>query len=163
VRVWNVESGKEMHPTREPYVAATETAFSPDGKTLATSARWDRNTIELYDTTTGRLKGELKGPPFYSDQLNFTSDGRLVGTYFLGAQVWDIKTNRELVKLGRPREGSFWLSRSRIAADESTLSAAAVDWDWSTKPGPPVHVVKWDLVSGRLFTGKQMGFSFRIP
>ncbi len=45
-----------------------------------------------------------------------------------------------------------------------TLSAAAVKWDFTAEPGPPVSVFQWDLVNGKLLADrKDIGWSSRIP
>ena len=49
-RVWGVESGREIKQLAGHTRAIEFTAFSPDGKLLAT-ASWD-GTIKLWDTTT---------------------------------------------------------------------------------------------------------------
>src|SRR5262249_12992195 len=45
LRVWDFETGKELHPPAGPKASADSLAFAPDGKTLASSGFGDRKAI----------------------------------------------------------------------------------------------------------------------
>jgi WD40 repeat protein len=78
VRLWDVETGKEQ--TRmggdDKYVMGL--AFSPDGKTVATTAF--KGTAKLWDCATGRLRLELPAHDGYSFAVAFSPDGTTLAT-----------------------------------------------------------------------------------
>jgi len=52
-------------------------AFSPDGQTLATS-NCDNNTVKLWDVTTKKLCGVLKGHTGETIKVAFSPDGKML-------------------------------------------------------------------------------------
>src|SRR5204863_2079113 len=86
VRIWDVETGKEIATLKGHGPTLVSAAFSPDGRRVVTSV--DFGSIRLWETTTGkellRLKNDEK-LPWYT---LFSPDGqRLLGFRFGRARV----------------------------------------------------------------------------
>ena len=58
IRLWDLESGKELHKLEGHDSSINSLAFSSDGKTLASGS--DDETVRLWNVTTGR---QLSLPP----------------------------------------------------------------------------------------------------
>ena len=54
-------------------------AFSPDGKTLATSSGW-KGTVQLWDTKTGASKNRFTGHGSEVKSIAFSPDGKIIAT-----------------------------------------------------------------------------------
>jgi WD40 repeat protein len=69
-------------------------AFSPDGKTLATSS--SDSTVRLWDVSTGKLRHTLEGHSGEIDSIAFSPDGRVLvsGSKDRTIKVWDAATGR---------------------------------------------------------------------
>lgn len=163
VQIWDLEHGTELHPTAPPSVPAHQLVFTSNGKTLATASPWYRNTIELFDTASGRLQGVMK-VGFGGPELDCASSNRLIWRRFGGIQIWDIDSRKIVTELKMPESGRLYYSGIYIAPDGRTASAAAVDWSFSAEDGPPVHVLRWDMAKGILGADpKRVGSSYREP
>jgi WD40 repeat protein len=101
-------------------------AFSPDGKTLATTG-YDR-VIHLWDMTAApkapRLTLKDHSDAVYG--LSFHPDGKLLAS--AGAdravKVWDVATGKRLYTLGDPTD---WVYAVAWSPDKTHLAAAGVD------------------------------------
>src|SRR5262249_35435248 len=84
----------ELNNPFENYTSAV--AFSPDGKLIAAGAT--DHLIRLWDTTTGKETGQLKGTGWYPWGLAFTSDGKIL--YSTGwdgiVRRWDVPARKQL-------------------------------------------------------------------
>jgi WD40 repeat protein/serine/threonine protein kinase len=105
VRLWEVNSGKELHRLSTGRLPVPIMAFSPDGKTLAGFTDFQ---IKLWDVITGKERS--CGLPSFAAGLAFSPDGRTLG-------VW------------QPRGGDVWLLDVRSATIRATLRAA---WAWDS-------------------------------
>jgi WD40 repeat protein/serine/threonine protein kinase len=77
--------------------------FSPDGKRVAASVTDPSlGRVTLWDATTGRVIGELKGHAGPIINLAFSPDGRRIATasHDRTARVWDAADGREIRTLG---------------------------------------------------------------
>ena len=70
----------------------TGLAFSPDGKTLASSSR-DGTTIRLWDATTGREIRQFQQEEAGIYSVAFSSDGKLLAGSGRGT-LWEIATGK---------------------------------------------------------------------
>ncbi|MGD0025507.1 MAG: hypothetical protein ABSC37_12930, partial [Xanthobacteraceae bacterium] len=105
----------------ERWGAATDAAFSPDGKMVAvTGPENPDGSVRLYDAATGKLARTLTGgrgagmlPPLsYGNRLAFSADGaRLIAAPLTTAiKTWDIGSGELLSEIPIQRIGSFVLT-----------------------------------------------------
>ncbi len=108
VELWDTETGKpRLKLQGEPAWANFGLAFSPDGKTLATSSitfitgsndGWaDVGTLSLWDTSTGKPIRRFKAPLREIRHPVFAPDGRTILTSGDGVVLWDSVTGKRLL------------------------------------------------------------------
>ena len=151
IRVWDLESGTELHPPEGPLAAADALDLSPDGTTLASSSFGDREAICLWDATTGKQKGLLHGHDSYVRAVQFAPDGRLVsGGGDSTLRVWDVVAKKEVFqfKLHEPRAGEkpLQVTTMNVSRDGRILAAAALGFEREET----VQVFVWNLANGKL-------------
>jgi WD40 repeat protein len=102
--VWDAKTGEETRRIEGAAVGDFLT-FSPDGKLLASARNWMRGNgagdVYLWDVTTGKPAGQLKGDNNLLRCVAFSPDGkRIAGHSQFGAvRVWEVATGKELVKI----------------------------------------------------------------
>ncbi len=173
VRVWDVGSGKELHYFQgEGGHDADFVTFSPDGKTLA--AAHGNQIIELWDVSTWKLKGALKGHQERVLRLAFSPDSKVLYSAGLDSTIrfWDVAERREIRRLGgfkfteSDKDAPSW--RLAIAPDGKTLVAGRMDGTLSLvemATGKELRRWKADLEWVRAFAfspdGKILASTFR--
>src|SRR5262249_42479651 len=132
VKLWDPVTGQELATivcTRRPY-GVRSMAFSPDGKTLATSNN-DNNTVKLWDVTTRKERGVLKGHTGETLTVAFSPDGKMLATGSgtgdgsVKLWSWNGTTAQERVTIhavgwGRPVQ--FSPDSKTLATDADTLA-----------------------------------------
>ncbi len=96
IKLWNLETGKEIRTLTGHNDHVNSVSFSSDGKTLA-SGSWDE-TIKLWNVETGQEIRTLSGYNDYLYSVSFSSDGKTLasgsadGTIKLwnGSNGWDL-------------------------------------------------------------------------
>jgi len=78
VRLWDVDSGREMQRLQAHAATVTALALSPDGATLAT-ASCDQ-TVRLWDATTWQVRATLRGHLDEVWGVTFSADGNTLAT-----------------------------------------------------------------------------------
>ena len=121
-------------------------AFSPDGKTLASTAvEYMRNVdkkIELWNTDTGELLTMLvedeQGLTYPVSTVQFSADGTTLvsGSRDGTVRVWDLKTDESSTPFGKAAYGAFLMPP--FMPDSTTLVRVTPDNTvhlWDTKTG----------------------------
>jgi WD40 repeat protein len=150
VKLWDVASGENIGALSGHADAISCIAFSPDGKTLASSGGWDQK-IKLWDVPSGmnvstlgniRRKKGIPGAIVFdpaitqgiSTSLVFSPDGKTVasGEFDGVIKLWDVATGREtVVSATRDGEGSTVVALSpdgRVLASANYYDAAVKLW-----------------------------------
>jgi WD40 repeat protein/serine/threonine protein kinase len=135
VCVVDLSNGKElwMAVASQGYVMAL--AFSPDGKTLATSDGFGESDIDLWDVATGKKIGQLEGHNGWVGSLVFWPDGKKLASVSADQtiRVWDVASRKCLDVMHGNRE-EVW--RLALLPDNKTLVSGSKDgmvclWDTS--------------------------------
>ena len=149
IRLWDVETGKEVFEGPKHFAAVLSLAFTPDGKSLV-SGSLDRS-VRLWDVASGRHVRQLAGHRWRCDVVAVTPDGKsiLSGGYdgCLRLQDRDGKTLRRILLDGPPEKQEkqgCGFSAVAIAPDGKTAVACCLD----IKGGPAKYQV-WDLTTGK--------------
>ncbi|MEV0028080.1 TIR domain-containing protein [Nocardia sp. NPDC050793] len=95
LRLWDADTGKRVEREFESFRGALRVAFSPDGRRIAAASA--DNTIQIWETGTGKLVGEpLTGHTSTIFAISFSPDGRLVasGDNDGTIRLWDTESRR---------------------------------------------------------------------
>jgi len=135
VEVLETASGKSLASLNGHHLVLA-TAFSPDGKTLATTG-YERIT-RLWDTATWRERASLVGHTEKVWCVSFSPDGSKLatGSYDDTIKVWDAASGKELMTL---RGHRAWVPAVKFSPDGKLLASAS--WDYTIK--------LWDVTTGR--------------
>ena len=143
--LWEVGTGRliaELKPPQNRYIPyyidlkLWGATFSPDSRVVATQD--SISNIELWDTSTGRLRALLEGHVSTVYTLAFSNDGRLLASASRDgtARIWDVESGRLLVTLPAGKE----IARSVEFNAAGTLLAV----------GYHTHARVWDVATGQL-------------
>jgi len=101
VKIWDVATGKEIRSLAGHSGQVIRTAYSPDGKLLA-SASWEDRIVKLWDAETGKELHTLRGHTDLADSLSFSADSRRLATagrFDRTVKIWDTATGEEIETL----------------------------------------------------------------
>jgi WD40 repeat protein len=88
IRVWDAQTGQELFTLKGHIGEIMNIVFSPDGKRLASSARWT-NAVKLWDAQTGQELFDLKAGGEITS-LAFSPDGHwLASDPNYTVMIWD--------------------------------------------------------------------------
>src|SRR5262249_16681668 len=110
VRLWDVETGKELRRHEDHTEVVCSLAFSPDGKTIlsggggtfdAARDQWRAakdNDLRLWGSDSRAELRRFKGPPSTVLGVAYSPDGRqaVSGSYDSTLRWWDVATGQEL-------------------------------------------------------------------
>jgi WD40 repeat protein len=96
IKLWNLETGKEIRTLKGNDNDVKSVSFSPDGKTLA-SGSWDE-TIKLWNLETGKEIRTLKGNDNLVNSVSFSPNGKTLASgsvdktikLWNGSNGWDL-------------------------------------------------------------------------
>jgi WD40 repeat protein/tetratricopeptide (TPR) repeat protein len=133
VKVWDAAEGRELLDLKGR--ASAPLAWSPDGKRLATGIGGEPPGVRVWDVAEGREVLSFSPAGWSLFVLAWSPDGKRLasGQYNSLAQVWDLTTGQEVVKL-RHRgsvEGLAWSRDSKHLATASRDQTISV-WDPTT-------------------------------
>jgi WD40 repeat protein len=143
VSIRDATTGRMLLTLPEPDSAhgmtIVDARFSPDGTRVAACvATGSSGWVTLWDATTGRVTGQLKGHATHVINVAFSPDGRRLATasHDRTAKVWDAESCRELWSL-------------RAQTDRVNGVAFSPDGAWLATAGRDGAVAFWDAATGR--------------
>jgi WD40 repeat protein/DNA-binding SARP family transcriptional activator len=138
-RIWDARTGDELLLLEGHTGWVFGTAFSPDGRLLATVA-WgaDEGEVRVWDTETGEELLTLEGHAQWVNRVAFSPEGTRLATasHDSTAKVWDVASGRELFTLAG-HTGVVW----DVAYSPDGERLATCSFDNTTK--------LWDAATGR--------------
>ena len=144
IRLWDIESGEQLHLLKGNENYLTSAVFSPNGKQLAAAS--NDNTARLWDANTGKQLYILKGHNKHVRSVVFSPDGKRVATasHDKTARLWDANTGKQLYTLKGHED---WVHSVEFSSDGKLLATASNDntarlWDANT--GKQLHTLKAD-------------------
>ncbi|MVO85233.1 helix-turn-helix domain-containing protein [Streptomyces sp. p1417] len=137
VHLWDAASGKPRASLTGHIGRVRAVAFSPDGKTLATSA--DDTTVRLWDTGHAQVKETLTGLPRPVALLMFSPDGRTLATAVFDKtlRLWNTASGTQRASL-TGHTGN--VTATAFSPDGRTVATTADDKSlrlWDTELGIP--------------------------
>jgi WD40 repeat protein len=136
VELWDVSTGKPLRTLKQEEGSARglSVAFSPDGKSLATSSG-NGHTVKLWDVSTGTQLRTLDLKLLGFDLFVFSPDGKTLACGGFGTvKLWDVLTGAEL----RTLQGHSGLVGSLALSSDGKILASGSDdqtvklWEVST-------------------------------
>ena len=124
IKLWDVDTGKEITTLNGHKDAIISVRFSPDGKILA-SGGFDK-TIKLWDVDTGKEITTLNGHSDTIWSVSFSYDGKTLasGSWDKTIKLWDVKTR----KLKNTLKGhSDRVNSVSFSPDGKTLASGSAD------------------------------------
>ncbi len=137
---WDPRTGKLLREVRSPYRHVRAVAWSPDGKTLASSEYDDKTEagyLCFWNPVTGKARRHIAGRGGLVDSLAFTADGKTLisGGSDSVIRLWDAATGQERPPASGHQSVVWWLA---LSPDGRTLAY------------PDSHTIRlWDMAAGR--------------
>ena len=90
VKIWDVQTGRELQILRGHSGDVWVVAFSPGGRWIASAG--EHTTVRLWDAMSGKPLHKLRGHTGIVTSVAFSSDGRLLvsGSRDRTVKVWDL-------------------------------------------------------------------------
>ncbi len=124
IKLWNVNTGKEISTLTGHESEVIRVAFSPDGKTLA-SVSWDK-TMKLWNVNTGKEISTLTEHQYVVNSVAFSPDGKTLASVSWNQTIklWNVNTRKEISTLtGHQCE----VISVAFSPDGKTLASASTD------------------------------------
>lgn len=160
IRLWDATTGKPLLPRPGHDSNVRSVAFSPNGRFVASTARYDP-CVRLWDASTGNLLESMRTDEKYIHSIEFTKGGELLVSGDSGAVHWLQPGNgkelrRFLVtnpKSGRRSQGTFV---SHLSPDGKRLAAVSSQWEQETGKTHS-QVTVWNSLTGELVKSRPFG------
>jgi WD40 repeat protein/serine/threonine protein kinase len=136
IKVWEMDSGREVINFRGERRSERDVAFSPDGRLLA-SVGWDR-LVHLWDTNDWHEVRTFRGHTAPILGVAFSPDGRKLASVSIdgSARLWNVAEGKEIYTL---RGHILLVSGVAFAPDGNSLATSSED-----------ETIKlWDVRTGR--------------
>jgi WD40 repeat protein len=161
VKVWDVETGRELLTFKGHTAPVVDVAFSPDStRVVSTSSRpigyrnsdpLEPGEVKVWDAQSGGELLTLKGQKRFVNAVTYSPDGKRLATLSRdnSVKVWDAQTGQELLSLPvQIRAGgavAFSPDGKRLASSNQPPNI--------TGPGEAGEIKLWDAQTGEeLFT-----------
>jgi hypothetical protein len=97
IKLWNLETKKEITTLNGHSSSVGSVTFSPDGKTLASAS----NTIKLWNLETKKEITTLNGHSSLVESVTFSPDGKTLASasYDKTIKLWNLETKKEITTL----------------------------------------------------------------
>jgi WD40 repeat protein len=165
VKIFEVESGKEVRDVGRFTSHAVAVAFSPDGRLLAAGSSgaaselpeagelrvWNTTNFEPLFTHTGEV-GEVPGDDRWSvTSVAFSPDGTRVASASIDrvVRVWDVPSGRERLTLKGHED---WAGNVRFSPNGNELVSAGADATvrvWNAASGEQLRSIPFDIAEVR--------------
>ncbi len=179
LQVWEINSGRELHRMAGAWNSIRSVAYSPDGKTLASSGAG--GSLRLWDAQKGREIRSVPGLSGFVWQVAFSPDGKFFAAVDeRGAGLWNLATAKEIPRFSKLPKAPF--KQVCFTVDGKTLALGGKEgifvWDVETDrelkqtSGWPFalalsrdgRTLAWDTESGGVCLWKWRGDTFiQIP
>ncbi len=141
LRLWDMETGKQLRRLTGHNDYVESVAFSPDGKRVATGCGNADPIIRLWDVESGDELRRLEGHSLGVKRLDYSADGRriLSASSDRTIMLWDVDTGKVLRRfLGHTRDvtGVAYLPNERYCASSSWDNTVRL---WDVENGKEVH------------------------
>ena len=136
IKLWDIESGKELRMLKEDTGGVTSVAVTPDGKTIV-SGSWN-GTIRLWGIESGKELRMLKEDTGEVTSVAVTPDGKKIvsGSDDGTIRLWDIESGKELNTLKGHTNAIISMA---VTPDGKTIVSGS--WDGTIK--------LWDIESSK--------------
>ncbi|RLS85952.1 MAG: hypothetical protein DWI06_00800 [Planctomycetota bacterium] len=96
LKIWDLNTGKELAIFNKQKGSVYAATFSPDGKKIASGC--DDGSIKIWDAETGKELQTLKGHTSWVTSVSFSPDGKKIasGSYDSSLKIWDAATGKEV-------------------------------------------------------------------
>jgi WD40 repeat protein len=142
VRVWDAESGAELHVLRGHKRLVTSVAISPDGQWIVSGS--DDNTARVWDAVSGAELRVLRGHERVVTSVEISADGQRIvtGSDDRTARVWESMSSVELHALRGHESG---VTSVAISANGQLIVTGSFDKTvriWNAVTGAELRVLR---------------------
>jgi WD40 repeat protein len=140
IKLWNLETGKEIRTWRGHDDGVDSVSISPDGKTLASGG--GDNTIKLWYLEKGQTIRTLRGDAYPVDTVSINANGKILASAIgKRIRIWNLETGKEILTL----KENDRIGKVSISADGKTLARGGKKNTievWNLKTGKAIHTLK---------------------
>jgi WD40 repeat protein len=145
ISLWDTKTGVPL-PVQGR--AASWAVFSPDGRTIASGSKSNRdNLVRIWDVATGDIVRTFEVPKFSS--LAFIPDGKalVVGDGNGKIDVLEIGSGKSIAQFQTPGPEHRWDSRIAVSPNGRLIASTGNPYDGEYGTNGTIHI--WDLRSGK--------------